>query len=263
LEKETGEYMNKDIKVLMASVEAAPLVKVGGLADVVGSLPPALNILGCDARLIIPKYSFIDEARCGLKRFGPEFSLRSDGKDYVIKLWRTDSAIPGTVVYLIENDEHFGGPEIYSSEFARHESEKFLFFDLAVLESLPRLDFFPDIIHCHDFHCGLLPALLKNERYRALSSIKTLFTIHNFEYQGRTAPEVVSVANIDIDSLPSLIRDAEDGDINFMVQGIINSDLVNTVSPSYAKEIVTEEFAAGLSKITKAHKLRLKASLTA
>lgn len=253
--------MKDKIKVLMTAVEAAPLAKVGGLADVIGSLPSALNYIDCEARVIIPKYHFIDNEKWGIERFGPSFSFNSGGRDYSVQLWRTDKAIKGVTLYLIENDEHFGGPDVYNQEFSRHESEKFLFFDLAVLESLPRLDFLPNIIHCHDFHCGLIPALLKNKRYKDLWSIKTLFTIHNFEYQGRSIPDVVSVANIKIDSLPSLLRDSEDGDINFMVQGIINSDLVTTVSPSYAKEIMDPKFAFGLSKITKANKSKIKGIL--
>jgi len=129
------------------------------------------------------------------------------------------------------------------------------------LEALPHLGFKPDILHCHDFHCGLIPALLKDGRYRHLWPIKTLFTIHNFEYQGRSLPEVISVAGLDIDSLPSLMRDASDGDINFMVQGIINSDSVSTVSPSYAKEMATPEFAAGLYSITRAYRRKISGIL--
>lgn len=260
MEKETREHMKDKIKVLMAAVEAAPLVKVGGLADVVGSLPAALNAISCETAVIIPKYPFIDESTWKLSKV-VDFKVSSAGRELPVGLWRTDSAIKGTVVYLVENKEYFSGPEVYDPSFARREGERFLFFDLAVLESLPHLSFEPDIIHCHDFHCGLLPGLLKNERYRSLSDIKTVFTIHNFEYQGRNVPDVVSVANLKVDSLPSLIRDAQDGDVNFMVQGIINADLVSTVSPSYAKEILTPEFSAGLAKITRANKSKIRGIL--
>lgn len=249
------------IKVLLAAIEAAPLVKVGGLADVIGSLPSALNRLNCDARVIIPKYSFIDERKFGLEKFYSDFEVRSGGEIFLVNLWRTDSAIRGVRVYLIENDKFFGGPEVYSPEFARQESEKFLFFSLATLETLPLLDFYPDIIHCHDFHTGLIPALLKTSRYSLPQAVKTIFTIHNFEYQGRTVPDILPLANLNEESLASLARDAQDGDINFMVQGIINADLVTTVSPSYAQEITTKEFAAGLAKITRGYRGKIKGIL--
>jgi len=246
--------MDKKIKILMVASEATPIVKVGGLGDVLGSLPPALNKLGCEVRIIIPLSRGVDRKKYRLKPIISGLKINFAGKIFTVNLWETRAAVPGTVLYLVENYHFFGCEEVYPScSLANNISldEKFLFFDLAVLEILPRLDFKPDIIHCHDYFSGMIPVLLRTKRFAALAKIKTLFTIHNFENQGKTAPKLLELGELHPNDLASLARDAADGDINFMVQGIINADLVNAVSPNYAKEIMTRRYAAGLGRITK------------
>ncbi|MDD4902439.1 MAG: glycogen/starch synthase [Patescibacteria group bacterium] len=252
--------MEKKIKVLMVASEAAPIVKVGGLGDVIGSLPAALAKLGCEVRIIIPLSLGVDKEKYRLKKICSGLKINFSGKSFAVDLWETRSAVPGAIVYLVENDHYFGREAVYpASSLASDASlaEKFLFFELAALESLPVLKFIPDIIHCHDFFSGLIPVLLKMEKFQRLKNIKTLYTIHNFEHQGKVVPKLLELGDLHPDKLASLARDAADGDINFMVQGIINADLVNTVSPAYAREILTGEYSAGLGKITKAYRRKI------
>lgn len=252
--------MKKKIKVLMVASEATPIVKVGGLGDVLGSLPAALDKLGCEIRIIIPLSRGVDRKKYSLKKVCSGLKIAFAGKKFSVNLWETRTAVPGAIVYLVENYHYLGHEEVYpacslAGNFCL--SEKFLFFDLAVLEALPFLKFNPDIIHCHDYFSGPIPILLKTEKYQKLKNIKTLFTIHNFENQGKVPPKVIELGDLHPDSLASLARDAADGDINFMVQGIINADLVNAVSPNYAKEIMTSEYSAGLGKITNKYRRKI------
>ncbi len=226
----------------------APFAKVGGLADVVGSLPPALLKLKCQVKVIMPLYGVIDAKKYRLKLVQSRIRVRSDNKNYYIRLWKT--LLPGTKVevFFVDHQAHFGKKQVYFG----NNSERYLFFSLAVLESLPHLGFEPDLIHCHDFHTAMITDLIKANSDR-WGRLKTLYTIHNLNYQGRSDIEVLATGNLTKNSLASLSQDARDGNINFMVQGIVNSDLVNTVSPTYAKEIATPTYGAGLDKVIKQH----------
>jgi starch synthase len=247
----------KKLKILMPAAEAAPFAKVGGLADVVGSLPPALKKLGCDVRVIMPKYGSIDEGKFMLKKIREQVPVPSDGKSLKVDVWQGTMPGKGVTVYFIEHKKFFGRKEVYHG----NNAERFLFFSQAALHVLPVIDFRPDIIHCHDFHTALIPDLLKCSDYAFFSGIKTLLTIHNLNYQGASGIEILSTANLSKDSLHSLKIDARDGDINFMVQGILNADLVNTVSKKYAREIRTAFYGAKLDNILEKRKSDLSGIL--
>ncbi len=238
--------MKNKLKVLMVSAEVAPFAKVGGLADVVGSLPPALVKKGCEVRIIMPKYGSIDAKKYKLKKVKSRIKIESSGRGKYISLWKAN--LPGSkvVVYFIEQKDYFGKKELYYG----NSSERFLFFSLAVLTITPYLDFDPNVIHCHDFHSALICDLIKANKNK-WGKYKTLYTIHNLNYQGKSNPEVLSTGNLTRDSLKSLSYDAQDGDINFMVQGILNADRVNTVSPTYSREIASHEYGAGLDGVIK------------
>lgn len=242
---------DKKIKVLMVSAEVSPLAKVGGLSDVVGSLPKALKELGCETRIMMPKYGSINVREHGLNK-EKVFYAKIDGKKERIGLWSSDKAIPGVKVYFIEN-KRFDRLEVYYG----NNAFRFLFFCAASLGALPLTGFKPGIIHCHDFHSAFILPLLKSGNYPELAGIRTLYTIHNLKYQGKVTPKILKMVDMNKDSLSSIARDAADGDINFMVQGIVNSDAFNTVSPTYAKEISTKEQGAGLDKVIKKHKNKL------
>ncbi|HTW97006.1 MAG TPA: glycogen/starch synthase [Candidatus Methylomirabilis sp.] len=243
----------KKLKILMASSEAAPIIKVGGLGDVVGSLPAALSQLGCEVRIILPLARGVDRRKYRLVKIFSALKIKSAGRNFSVNIWQTKTAVKGATVYLLENEEYFGRAGVYDGRM----TEKFLFFNLAVLESLSAIGFQPDIIHCHDFFTALIPVLLKTKEFSRLKNIKTLYTIHNLEHQGKDFPVVLQTGNLAADSLASLARDAADGDVNFMVQGIINADSVNTVSPTYAREILTRPYAAGLEKITREYRRKI------
>ncbi|MFH0891573.1 MAG: glycogen/starch synthase [Candidatus Falkowbacteria bacterium] len=242
---------NGKIRVLMAAAEVAPFVKVGGLGDVTGSLPVALKKIGIDARVIMPLYGSIDRKKFKLKKIYSGLEVPSGRLLIKINVWQ--AKIPGTAViaYFIDAPEYFEYKDVY---VPGDNSERFLFFSLAALYALPVLDFEPQIIHCHDSHVALIPDIIAVSNLEYLKNLKTLYTIHNFSYQGKTKPATLSVGNLNRQSTKCLSIDARDGDINFMVQGVLMADLVNTVAPTYAREITTSYYGASLENIIRRRK---------
>lgn len=238
--------MNKNnLKVLLAASECSPLVKVGGLGDVIGSLPRALKELGIDVRVALPKYSFIDAGKYSLKLVAGKVKV---GKD-LIDIYQ--GLLPGSevLIYFLENEKYFGENGIYFEKTAFVDSfkeiKRFLFFSKAVLEIPSVLKWFPQIIHCHDWHTSILPILAKLKSRN--SDFKTLLTIHNLANQGkRNAKEVFDFLGLNGDEDKNLkIRDREN-DLNILQLGIISADILNTVSLTYSKEILTGEYGRGL-----------------
>lgn len=242
---------DKKIKVLLAGAELAPLAKVGGLGDVMGSLPPALKKIGVDARVIMPLYGSIDKKKHGLKKIYSDLEVPSGLLMLKVNLWQ--AKLPGStvVVYFVDCPQYFSYPGVYAPG---DNSERFLFFSLAMLYALPLIGFKPDVLHLHDSHVALAANILKVSQFQFLQGIKTLFTIHNFNYQGKTKTQVLSTGNLSPQLLKTLSVDARDGDINFMVQGVLNADLINTVSPTYAREIMTSVYGAGLDNVIQKRK---------
>lgn len=246
------------IKVLMAAAEVMPFAKVGGLGDVVGSLPAALKKLGVDARIIMPLYGSIDKKKFNLKKIYSDLEVPSGRVMLKVNIWQ--AKIPGTnvIVYFIDAPAYFKYPDVYVSG---DNSERFLFFSSAALYALPLLGFNPQIIHCHDSHVALIPDIIAVSNLEYLKNLKTLYTIHNFNYQGKTGPIVLSIGNLSRESTKSLSIDARDGDINFMVQGVLMADLVSTVAPTYAREITTSFYGANLDNIIRQRREELSGIL--
>ncbi len=230
----------------MAAAEASPFAKVGGLADVVGSLPPALLRAGIDIRVVLPLYKTINRARFGLHKIYKNLEVPSGMVMIKINVWQGYFPETNVRAYFIEAPEYFNYNKVYVSG---DNSERFLFFSLAALYMLGVLSWRPNIVHCQDNHVALIPDIIKTSNLGFLQGIKTLFTIHNFNYQGIADIDVLSTGNLHKNSLKSLTVDARDGDINFMVQGVLNADIINTVSKTYAKEITTSAFGAHLEKV--------------
>ncbi|OGF25462.1 hypothetical protein A2331_05290 [Candidatus Falkowbacteria bacterium RIFOXYB2_FULL_34_18] len=233
------------MKIWMPSAEVAPFAKVGGLGDVAGSLPPALKKLNCDIRLIMPLYGLIDREKYKLKKIYENLEVPSGRCLIKVDIW--ESFLPGTRVpiYFIDAPEYFK----FNTVYARGDnSERFLFFSFASLYILPIIGFNPDVVHCQDSHTAMIPDILKNTDFEFLRGIKTVFTIHNLNYQGVSEIEVLSTGNLHVNSLKTLSEDAKNGDINYMMQGILNADIVNTVSEKYVQEIMTSTYGAGLDK---------------
>lgn len=222
-------------KILMCSSEVAPFAKTGGLGDVVGALPQALAQLGHDVRVVMPKYGCIPQEYRDEMSF--QFFL------YIPLGWRRkycgvfELVKDGVTYYFIDNEYYFGDPYLYKW----NDLERFAFFDKACLEILKTLDFRPDVIHCHDWQSGMIPVLLNAYYVRDAfyQGIKTVFTIHNLRYQGIYSTDVVA----DFFSLDhSFFTDDKlefHGCANLLKGGIVYSDYVTTVSPTYAEEIKT------------------------
>ena len=235
----------------MTTAELAPFAKVGGLGDVVSSLPLAIKKLGVDVRVIMPLYGSIDRKKYKLKKIYSDLEIPSGRVLLKINIWQAFLPESKVIVYFIDAPDYFTYDDVYAHG---DNSERFLFFSYASLFCLPAIKFQPDIIHCHDSHTALIPDMLKVSDFEYLQNIKTLYTIHNFRYQGKTRPLSLSTGNLHKNSLKVLTKDASDGDINFMVQGVLNADLVNTVSKTYAKEITTSAYGASLEKIIRKRK---------
>ena len=226
-------------KILLAAAECAPLAKTGGLADVVGTLPKYLNRLGFDARIMIPYHRVIKEKYADEIEFLFSFEINMGWRTKFVGVHRL--MLDKVCVWLIENEEYFGG-EIYISD---REGEQYAYFTRAVLEALPRLEFIPDIIHCNDWHTGMLPLLLKTQYIDSpLGKAKSLITIHNIAYQGICGFGFVQ----DFLSIPDGCFGLMErfGQADFLKAGVVMADRVNTVSPSYAREICTPEYGEGL-----------------
>lgn len=218
------------LKVLLASSEVVPFAKTGGLADVAGSLPIALEELGVDIRVIMPKYASVKET-------GDEGRIGKNIK-----------------VYFVENDDYFNRKELYGDKFGDYKDnlDRFAFFSREILERCKREGFAPDIIHCNDWQTALVPVYL-NTLYKYdsfFSGTKVLYTIHNLAYQGLFPKE--EFPKIGLDWVLFHIDYFEFYDkVNLMKAGMVYSNAITTVSPTYAREILTQEFGCGLEGVLK------------
>ena len=227
------------MNILMVASECVPFVKVGGLGDVVGTLPKYLKALGHDVRIIIPKYRSIDGVKYNLKTLPYRLQV-CVGKETESFRIKTCEAEGGVIVYFIENMRYFNRPGIYGDHGMDYgdNRERYIFFCRAALEAVKAMMFRPDIIHCHDWQTGLIPAYLrtnfKNDGF--FWNTSSVFTIHNIAYQGSYGAEVVEEAGFSWeDYTPDKLEFYNT--FNFMKCGIELSDAVSTVSPTYAKEI--------------------------
>ncbi|UCH51608.1 MAG: glycogen synthase [Chloroflexota bacterium] len=235
------------MNVLFVAAEATPLVKVGGLADVIGSLPKALIETGHDVRVIMPRYGIIDagEFPVSLVIDNLNIEVMKATEPVSLKLTELDS---GVKVYLLDSHEFHNSTEVYGKD----ELRRFFLFGQAVMNMLPELDWQPDIVHCHDWHTALIPLWLKKSGYHYAS----IFTIHNLAYQGFFDGNFLVDTGLESDwrLRPA---DAPDPPLNFMSQGILWADVVTTVSETYAGEILTPEYGAGLEYLLRYRQNRL------
>lgn len=255
--------MNDKPKVLFVAAELNPIAKVGGLADVIGALPKALAKLGVDVRLTIPKYGIVDENKYPLEKVVENINIDFNHQEEKFSVFQTPLPETDIPVYLIDNLKYLGENGVYfekdaSSSGSSKESQRFTFFVKASLEFYDRINWWPGIIHFHDWHVGILAVLLKlkgrnNERYK---KIRTLLTIHNMAYQGKYSPEnVFNNLGLRENDYPTLkLRTGENQDINYLQQAVLSANLINTVSPTYAQEILTPEFGEGLEDALRSRK---------
>ena len=238
------------MKILMAASEVMPFVKTGGLADVMGALPNKLAEMGDDVRVVLPLYR--DVAAKWKDKLEHVLYF------YVHLGWRrqycgVEKLVYNKVTYyFLDNEYYFDRPYIYG--VGGDEGERFTFFCRSVLEMLSRVDFIPDVLHCHDWQTGLIPVLL-NAQYRILppyKNIRTVFTIHNLQFQGifpiREIEDYVSLGDwaYTSDNLEFY------GQCSFMKGALRFSDQITTVSPTYAEEIRTAYYGERLDGLIRA-----------
>ena len=222
---------NKPLKVLFAIAEAYPFIKVGGLADVGASLPKVLARLGHDVRLVLPGYSCVGAGR-------PTASLEIPmGLETELAHVEHHGVHGGVSVYAVGNETYFDREAAYGG-YEDDDVAPFVLFSKAIAAFAARSGWKPDVIHCNDWHLGLVPQYVRSGPDRAaLGSTRTVLTIHNLAYQGHFGPKTEALAGL------------EDGGESMLARGIAFADAVNTVSRSYMEEILTIEHGMGMDSL--------------
>ncbi|HPJ81320.1 MAG TPA: glycogen/starch synthase [Saccharofermentans sp.] len=248
------------IKVLFASSEVSPFIKVGGLADVVGALPVELNKNDVDARVILPLYKSIKmKYRDELKFLGWKM-VHMGWRSLYAGLFSIEKN--GTIFYFVDNEYYFNYDQVYV-EYV-FDIERYCFFQRAALDFIGDfMSFEPNILHCNDWQTGMMPMLLEAhfKRHGYHKDIKTVYTIHNLKYQGIHGTDVVSEM-LDIPS--EYLKEGlciKDDAINFTNAGIVYSNSVTTVSPTYAFEIMTDYYGEGLNGILRRYAFKVSGIL--
>ena len=231
------------MKVLFAVSECGPFAKSGGLADVAGSLPKELKSLGTDVRVILPKYGTISEVYMQEMKKIKEFTVPVGWRNQFCGI--EELTHQGVTYYFIDNEYYFKRENLYGYF---DDGERFAYFNRAVLETASQLNFFPDVLHCHDWHAAMIPFLLRTEYYKreGYGQIRTVFTIHNLQFQGIFPKEILGdLLGMDYKSFQSGHLEFF-GNINFMKGALVAADKITTVSPTYKEEIQTAIFGEKL-----------------
>jgi starch synthase len=243
------------LNVLILAAEIVPFVKVGGLADVVGALPKALQSLGHDVRLVMPRYKQVDIARFQLVKIIDTLSVPMGSYKVPVTVYQgiIGDNIP---VYMIDAPRYFERENIYGYT---DDGERFILFCRAALEAARSLDWSPDIVHCNDWHTGIVPnwmhTVYKDDPF--FSHTATVYTIHNLAYQGIFGNRILEVAGVAANGFvyPHIPELANVVDI--MGRGILFADAITTVSERYAQEILTPTFGERLDHMLRARRDRL------
>ena len=244
------------MKVLFVASEAQPFMASGGLADVAGALSQALRrrLIGC--RVVMPMYDTIPQELKDTMTFVTSISVPVAWRRQYCGVFQAKHN--GVIYYLIDNQYYFKRDSIYGHY---DDAERFTFFARAALEILPHIGFKPDIIHCNDWQTALTPVFYKTMYCQDpwYQGIKTVFTIHNIQYQGTYGMDIIGdVVGLKPEDAGIL---EYDGDANFMKGGIECADRVTTVSPSYAQEILDPWYSHGLDPILRERQWKLSGIL--
>jgi starch synthase len=244
--------MEDPLKIFILASEAVPFAKTGGLADVAGSLPAALKRLGVDVRLCLPRYRMSFEKNHHMRPLLEDLDIPLGEAMLRANILETRShdKIP---VYLIDREDMYDRPNLYGNEKGDYYDnlERFTFFAHCTLKMIQRLGLIPDIIHCHDWQAGLVPALLKGPYKKSppFSRTASVFTIHNLGYQGIFPAKKFPV--IGLNAADFFHPDGVEfwGNVSLLKAGIVYADAVTTVSPTYSQEIQTPEYGMGMEGI--------------
>jgi len=243
------------LKILILAAEIVPFAKVGGLADVVGALPKSLKAFGHDVRLVMPRYGQIDPERFGLTTALDSLNVKMG--EFTVQVSVRQATIGNDIpVYMIDAPRYFERENIYGYT---DDGERFILFCRAALEAMRALNWSPDIIHCHDWHTGIVPNWM-HMNYREdpfFAHTATVYTIHNLAYQGIFGYRILEVAGVAAQGFlyPHIVELANVVDI--MGRGILFADAVTTVSERYAQEILTPTFGERLDHLLRSRRERL------
>jgi len=245
------------MKVAICASEVVPFAKTGGLADVAGALPLELKLLGQEVIIVMPRYKTIQEPKFSIQRLKPDISYSVIGENInpvtnTKALSEKNKICNGVKVYFIENDAFFNRDGLYQDKTGDYKDnlDRFAYYSRRTLELLKEINFKADIIHCHDWQSALIPIFLKtsyaeNPFYQ---NTKTVFTIHNIGYQGLFPKDEFGKLGIDWKFFNMEMLEFYNK-INLLKGGMVFCDIINTVSPTYSKEIQTKEFGYGLEGI--------------
>ncbi len=225
--------------ILMAAAEGLPFIKTGGLADVVGSLPAALAEMGHEVKVVLPLYRKIAETQMDGMYFVKEYSVNINYREVPVRVW--SKTIDKVAYFFIQHQGYFERDTLYGYQ---DDGERFAYFQKAIIEMLNQLNYWPNIVHCHDWQTGMIPCMVKETHQNdpRYTRLKFVYTIHNLAFQGNFGPEMVDACL----GLPWYLFDNGnikfDGGISFMKSGILYADKITAVSPTYAQEILTPEY---------------------
>ena len=237
------------MKIVFAAAEAAPFIKTGGLGDVAEALPSTLSkVKDNEIYLFLPYYSKIKYNENIKTEFVTSFSVDLSWRRQHCGVFKYKSKRQKLQVFFIDNEYYFNRANIYGEA---DDGERFAYFSKAILETVKRLNLNPDIIHCNDWQTALVPVFLHAFYHKELGNAKTVFTIHNIEYQGKCDPYFIG------DTL-GLYPEYEstlmyDNCVNFLKAAILKADAVTTVSESYMKELSYPYYSHGLSAVINEH----------
>lgn len=238
--------------VLFVASEGLPFIKTGGLADVIGSLPKELVKQGLDVRVVLPLYKKIAIHNHSDFDFVSSFDVRAGDIQSMANVYR--QIVDGVTFYFIEHRDFFERDELYGYD---DDAMRFGYFQHATCRLLEALNYFPDVMHTHDWHTAALPFLCRTfYSYREeFLSIKHVFTIHNLAFQGIFHKQALwSALGMDYSYYLDGIARFHDECISFMKLGILYADKVTTVSETYAREILTEEFGENMQHVLELRK---------
>lgn len=236
------------MKIFTIASEVAPFAKTGGLADVTGSLPLELKKLGHQASIFLPKYKSVDEKKWNLELVLRDLPVPVGSEKLKAKVFRYVSK-EEVEYFFLDYPDYFCRDELYGTPLHDYPDNdlRFTFFQRAFLETLKALKITPDIIHCHDWQTGLVPAYLKTlyAKESVFSKTRTIFTIHNLAYQGNFPPDSFALTGISWDQF-RFDKLEFYGKVSFLKAGIVYSDAITTVSPRYSDEIQTQNAGCGM-----------------
>ncbi|MBE6063483.1 MAG: glycogen synthase GlgA [Clostridium butyricum] len=235
------------MRVLFVASEASPFIKTGGLGDVAGALPKALAKKNVDIRVVIPKYKELNWEVKDKLRFNKWFNVYVGYRECFCGVW--ECFYNGVTYYVLDNERYFKRDGIYGFY---DDAERFAFFDRAVLDMLRQIDWQPDLIHCNDWQTGMIPVLLKFQYKRNdwfYWNMKMVYSIHNIAFQGVFDPNILpELFGFDMELYNNTCLKFDDG-VSFMKGGLYYSDIITTVSNTYAGEIQTGEYGYRLDGV--------------